>query len=226
MELKPPLVHFRRADTHRLIPSRFPPVGILDAIAAPADLALVVELEGWTNDRLSNELGLLLTIPHSEWVVGQPHASAIMAAYCHPHPDGARFNDATRGAWYAGLDLDTAIAETVHHRTQELIEIGVFDARVEMRQYLADFDAGFHDLRAGFDEAHDPDSYAAGQSLAKTLYGGGSNGVVYRSVRHAGGECVACFKPPLVLNVRPAAHFEYIWSGTPVPKIRRLIASA
>ena len=228
MELKPRSVRLRQGDTHRLIPSRFPPVGILDSIAAPADLALVLELEGWTNDRLSNELGLIMAIPHAEWVIGQPHASAVMAAYCHPHPNGGRFNDATRGAWYAAFSLDTAIRETVFHRTEELAEIGVFDVRVEMRQYLADFDADFHDLRArpDFDEVHDPNSHEAGQKFAKELYNAGSNGIIYRSVRHLGGECVACFKPPLVLNVRPAAHFEYVWSGTPTPQVRELTASA
>ena len=45
------------------------------------------------------------------------------------------------------MDLDTAIAETVYHRTRELEEIGVFDARVEMRQYLADFDCELHVAR-------------------------------------------------------------------------------
>jgi len=182
-----------------------------------------LELEGWTNDRISAELGLLPTLPPGEWVLGHPHATAIMAAYCHPHSEGGRFNENTRGAWYAALLLETAFAETIYHRAKELEEIGVH-ARVEMRQYLADFDADFEDVRASpaFDHLHDPDSYAAGQVLCARLLRSGSNGVLYRSVRHAGGECLACYRPALVNNVRPAAHFEYVWSGGSTPKITQL----
>ena len=52
----------------------------------------------------------------------------------------------------------------------------------------------------------------------------GSNGIVYRSVRHEGGECVACFRPKLVLNVRVAAHYEYRWDGRPEPMVSALRA--
>lgn len=222
--MNPAVVHIDQKATNRLIPSRFPPIGILDAIATPDDLQHIIELEGWTNDRLSAELGIIMTIPPAEWVVGQPHASVVMAAYCHPHADGGRFNSATRGAWYAAFSLNTAIRETVYRRTKEFEEIGVFDERVEMRQYLADFDCKFHDVRPTpeFDAQHDPNSYTAGQALGAELLTSGSNKVIYRSVRDAGGECVACFRPRLVLNVRPAAHFEYKWEGSPEPIVTEL----
>ena len=45
--------------------------------------------------------------------------------------------------------------------TKEFDEINVFEARVEMRLYLADFDAEFHDIRGpGFSKYYNPDSYA------------------------------------------------------------------
>lgn len=221
----PPVTQLRLIDTHRLIPSRYPPVGILDAVTSPEDLEFMIELEGWTDDRLSAEFGILRTIPPSEWVVGRPQASVIMAAFCHPRPSGGRFTDADRGAWYAGLTLETAHAECIFHRTEELAEIGVFETRVEMRQYLADFEAEFHDIRGDhsiFAALYDPDSYAASQSFARELRATGSNGVLYRSVRHPGGECIACFRPRLVLNVRPGAHFEYRWEGHREPSVREL----
>lgn len=223
-----PLTAIRLKGTHRLIPSRFPPVGIFDAIATPEDLQFVIELEGWTNDRISAELGMIRALPAAEWVVGRPQASVIMAAFCHPHPRGGRFNDATLGAWYAARSLATAHREVIHHRTRELEEIGVLDARVEMREYLADMDAAFHDIRGHdpvFAPLHDPSSYDASQAFAATLRAGGSNGVLYRSVRHPGGECIACFRPRLVANVRPAGHFAYRWSGTREPVVTRLRVS-
>ena len=72
-----------------MIPSRYPSVGILDEIATPEDLAAIFELEGWTNDRISNELGILHTISPEEWVTAQPMATVIMGAFCHPRPSWA-----------------------------------------------------------------------------------------------------------------------------------------
>ena len=59
---------------------------------------------------------------------------------------------------------------------------------------------------------------------ARELLGRGSNGIVYRSARHRGGACLACFRPRLVLNVRQGAHFAYRWEGRPEPTIRELRA--
>lgn len=222
--MTPALVHLRLSDTHRLIPSRYPPVGVFDDVATADDLAAVLELEGWTNDRISVELGALHMLPKEEWAVGTPNATVVMAAFCHPHPDGGRFNEPALGAWYAGLDLETAIRETVFHKTQELDEIGVTETYVHMRQYLADLDAEFYDVRPSpaFDALHDPDSYAAGQALCRTLRPAGSNGVVFRSVRHPGGECIACYRPRLVANVRQGIHLEYRWNGTRTPEVREI----
>ena len=225
--MTPPLTRLRRNDTHRLIPSRFPPVGVLDLVTLPDDLALMFELEGWTNDRITAELGILSMLPADEWVLGQPHATAIMAAFCHPAPDGGRFNTPELGAWYAAFDLETALVESSYHRTRELEEIGVYETAVQMRQYLADFDADFHDVRGGdpaFAPLHDPDSWQVSQPFGAELRRQGSNGIAFRSVRHGGGQCLACFRPRLVQNVRPAAHFEYRWQGTPEPVITRLAA--
>ncbi len=223
--MTPEAVRLRRRATHRLIPSRYPPSGILDRIADPADLEMIFELEGWTNDRISTELGLLHTIPREEWVVGRAMASVVMAAYCHPRPGGGRFNLSDRGAWYAAVSLETAHAEAAHHRWKELAEVGVLDARLEMRDYLADFDAAFRDVRGSrraYARLRDPVDYSASQTLARELLQAGSNGIVYRSVRDPGGECVVCFRPRLVRNVRMAAHFEYRFAGEPMPAIRAL----
>ena len=176
------------------------------------------ELESWSNDRISAELGMLHRLPLEEWVAG-PQATVIMAAFCHPRYEGGRFNDVERGAWYAAQKLATAHAEIVFHRTKELAEVGVFETSVQMRLYLADFNASFHDVRA---EPQDPDSYEHSQILARELLTAGSNGVIYRSVRDATGDCIACFRPRLVANVRPDAHFEYRWEGTRTPSIRQL----
>jgi hypothetical protein len=216
------LVRWKSAS--RMIPSRFPSTGLFDRVADPADLDAVFELEDWTNDRISAELGLLHRIPRHEWVAGTPMASVVMAAFCHPRPGGARFSDAGRGAWYAARAMETALAETIYHRTREIAEVGAYDTRVQMRLYLSDLSARFHDVRTvrGASALYRPDSYSESQRIGRELLDAGSNGIVYRSVRHPGGECIACFRPPLVKNVRVGGHYELRWEGRPEPVVRKL----
>jgi hypothetical protein len=224
----PPETRIRWTGTCRLVPSRYPSVGVLDQIAAPGDLEAVMEIEAWTNDRLSVEIGILTTIPRDEWIVGEPMASVVMAAFCHPRPDGARFSGSDRGAWYAARTVDTALAESVFHRTREIEEVGHFDTRMQMRLYHADFSTTFHDVR-GSDAAwlplHDADSYLQSQRVGRALLQAGSNGIIYNSVRHPGGTCLACFRPRLVRRARVAAHYEYRWDGSRTPTIRRIASS-
>jgi hypothetical protein len=221
----PPTSRIRWTGASRLIPSRYPSVGLFDAMSSPDDLDAILELEAWTNDRISAQLGILHCLSREEWLTGQPMASVVMAAFCHPRPGGARFSTATRGAWYAARSVDTALAESVYHRTRELAEVGHFETRMQMRLYHADFAAAFHDLRGqrrAYPECYDPDSYAASQRLAAGQLDAGSNGIVYESVRQAGGECVACFRPRLVTKARVAAHYEYRWDGTSAPRVKKL----
>jgi hypothetical protein len=227
---EPPLTRVRWTRACRLIPTRYPSVGLFDRVATADDLEAVLELEAWTNDRINAELGHLHVIPRDEWVTGRPMASVVMAAFCHPAPGGARFSDSRRGAWYAARTLATALAESVFHRTAELAEVGQFDARMQLRLYHADFNALVHDVRGhggkDYAELHHPSSYRRSQAVARDLLDAGSNGIVYRSVRHAGGECLACFRPALVGNVRVAAHYEYRWEGTRTPRVIRLAIGA
>lgn len=221
----PPINRLRWTRANRLVSSRYPSAGILDRVASPDDLDAVLELEMWTNDRVSTELGVLHRLPRHEWVAGTPMASVVMAAFCHPRPDGGRFSWPDRGAWYASKSVETAIAESVHHRTRELLEVGTLDMRMEMRLYQADISGPFHDIRGAgsrFGAVYHRKSYEASQQLARRLFDAGANGIVYDSVRHKGGECLACFRPALVRNVRVSAHYEYLWQGRPDPVVRRL----
>lgn len=222
MTVLPPITGVTWTRTCRLVPGRYPAVGVFDRIAGPEDLPELFELEGWTNDRLSAEVGLLHVIPQEEWIAG-PMSSVVMAAFCHPPAAGARFSDDTRGAWYAARTLDTALAESIHRRAREFAEIGVDDARVQMRLYHADVDAPFHDVRGGsWPAALDPASHQAGQELGRRLFDAGASGVVYPSVRREGGECVVSFRPRLVTNVRVGGQFAFRWRGAREPEVMPL----
>jgi RES domain len=221
----PPVRLVRQADTHRLVPSRHLPRDesvLADVAATPADLEAILDLDAATNDRLLAYAQRLPGIGVEELVFGVPHADVINAAFCHPHPLGARFSSPDRGAWYAAFDVVTSQMEVGFHKSVQLAEIGRFEDSVTYDDYVADFSASFHDLRGGgrrFGVFLDPHSYRASQSLAERLLALGSLGVVYPSVRHVRGTCVACFRPPLVANVRRGDTYRLTWSGTPRPEI-------
>lgn len=216
----------RRNDTHRLIPSQYsePDQSVLARVADDdRHLADIFDLDNATNDRLLAEGELLPGIGLRELVFGVPYYRIVNAAFTHAHPLGSRFNGPDRGAWYAAFEVETAQAEIVFHKTLQLAEIGRFDDEATVDDYLADFSGEFHDLRDGrFAEILDPESYVASQTLAERLVEAGGLGVVYPSVRRAGGTCLACFRPALVMNVRRGPTYRLRWSGGPVPEIERL----
>jgi hypothetical protein len=101
--------------SYRLIPSRYPTVGLYDAIADPADLEVVFAIEALANPRIRDAIGELALVPEDERVSG-PGATPVMAAFTHLNPEGSRFSDGTYGVYYAAHSLETAIAEVSHHR--------------------------------------------------------------------------------------------------------------
>lgn len=205
----PKLSKLERENTHRLIPYRYSDRGrpILDLLAQGHDDFLndLIELEGATNDRLLGESGRLPGISSIELVSGFRLAHIVNASFTHANPRGGRFNSPGRGAWYAGCQIATAQAEVAFHRSAELKEIAWNDEEVSPYiDYLADFRHEFYDIQGdpNFVDCLDPDSYSTSQALGFALLTSGSAGIVYPSVRHRGGICIGCFRPPLVLNVR------------------------
>src|SRR5229473_1508777 len=95
--------------------------------------------------------------------------------------------------------------EVAFHKAEELWEINWQEKETFIyADFLAVFRGEFHDIRGDrrFTKCLDPNSYTASQNLAHELLNAGSTGVVYPSVRHKGGTCIACFRPALVNNVR------------------------
>ena len=224
MTVAPPKSLVRRNDTHRLIPLQHRDDGrtVLARLAdTSAELADVYDLDNATNDRLLAENDLLPGIRVHELLFGVPYYRIVNASFTHAHPLGSRFNSPDRGAWYAAFEIRTAQAEIAFHKTLDLEEIGRCEDEVTFDDYLADFSCELHDLRGrdAFAQYLDPESYVASQTLAAQLLDAGSLGIIYPSVRRAGGTCIACFRPALVMNVRRAKTYRFRWSGRPTPTI-------
>jgi RES domain-containing protein len=221
----PPTSLIHRRDTHRLIPSKYSDRDPLQELADTAtQLEDLAALSDVTDERALAEAGLLPAISPYELVSGVPHAQIISAAFTYAHPMGSRFNNADRGAWYSAFQLSTAQAEIAFHKTVHLAEVGRYEDEVEFDDYRADFSGEFHDLRRAmrFAACLDPTSYVSSQTLAEKLLESGSAGVIYPSVRHPRGTCLACFDPKRVANVRRAGRFRFSWRGKPTPQIVRV----
>ena len=227
MAVVPKLTALRQFDTCRLIPSRF--ADLDDSVLAPladsdAILRDLFDLDNATSERLRGEADLLPGIGVDELVFGVPNFRIVNAAYTYARPEGSRFNDGERGAWYCAFEAQTALAEVSFHKAVEYQEIKRFDDSVTYQAMLADFNASFHDIRGieRFADCLDPQSYIASQALAAELLDAGSMGVIYPSVRRPVGVNLACFRPALVGNVRKGPAYRLTWAGTPQPRIEIL----
>ena len=197
------------APAHQLIPSRFPPIGLFDTVATAADLNAVMELVGWTNDRLVAHR--IARLPQDEWVYGRPNSSIVMAAFLHVAPGGMRFNSGDLGAWYAAAALTTAIAEVAHHLRREAVARGISGIERTFRAYTCTLAGTYLDIRsqqAIRADIYAPDSYVASQALGEAIRAAGGAGIIYDSLRHMGGVNVVAHRPRNVLDVVQADHFE------------------
>ncbi|HEX8406115.1 MAG TPA: RES family NAD+ phosphorylase [Duganella sp.] len=224
VSLIPPLTTLRQFDTCRLLPSRF--ADLEDSVLSPladsdAMLRDLFDLDNATNARLRTQNGGSTGINVDELVFGVPHFRIVNAAFTYARPEGSRFNDGRRGAWYCAFDVETALAEVSFHKAVEYAEINRFDDSVQYQCMLADFTATFHDLRGQprYESCLSPSSYIDSQLLAERLLDGGSLGVIYPSVRRPAGTNLACFRPALVGNARKGAAYRLTWLGSPIPTI-------
>ncbi len=196
---------------HRLIPTNFPPIGLFDTVATAADLEAVMELAGWTNDRLVAHR--LARLPQEEWVYGRSNASIVMAAFLHGAPGGLRFNSGDLGAWYAAAALPTAAVEVAHHLRREAVARGKPTLARTYRGYACRLVGSYLDIRgqqAIRAAVYDPESYVASQALGEAIRAVQGAGLIYDSVRHAGGVNVVAHRPRNVLDVVQADHFEIV----------------
>lgn len=211
----------RLVTTARLRPS------VLLELVGAEDIAALAEIEGATSNRLLAQSRGAGEIQPYEMVYGIPHAAFINAAFAYAKPREAnRFNGPDRGAWYAGFETETSIAEVQFHMTEMLRDAGSFEAVVEYSELFASFAGDFLDLRPHPNvSALDPTKaigYPAGNSLADAARGCGLNGILYPSVRKSGGICIAALVPHAVQSVAQGDVYRMIWDGSSEPEVVRI----
>jgi RES domain-containing protein len=151
----------------------------------------------------------------------------VNAAFAYTRPKGNRFNPPEWGVWYCSFQVETSLEEVAYHLTRALKACGAdFDNETRYIELLADFEVELADLRNLHpvpDCLHDDVTigYPAGQTFAANLRESGLNGIVYPSVRHIGGTCLAAFWPGMIQNFQQGATWILKWTGDPKPSITK-----
>ncbi len=201
----------------RVIATRYPPIDLFERVSPnPAVWDALIELEQLVNPRVRDAVGEIALVPPEKRVSG-PNASWVMAPFTHLNPKGSRFSDGSYGVYYAADRLSTAVAETAHHFAKFALDSHDPPRREDMRVVVGGIANAFHDVDTLAAEERaallDPNSYVASRTLAKALREGGSNGIVYPSVRDSGGRCVGAFWPDVVGIPIQERHLKYEWDG-------------
>jgi len=187
---------------------------LLGLVARPL-LDDLSEIEGATSGRLRQQQVSAGAFPE-----GRPHANFVNAAFAYFRPrEPNRFNGADRGAWYAALELETSLAEVAHHMRRELARVGDYNATIDYTEMWASFAGAYIDLRGRKSRPRclDPDAaigYPVGNALAVATMAAGHNGIIYPSVRKAGGTCLVALWPHAVQSVAQGAIWRVTWNGT------------
>lgn len=214
----PPLAELDWSHQYRIVSSEFPPINFFETLVEPELMEALYYIEGLTNERLRDEAGdIALVDPEDR--VGGPGSTPVMAAFTHIGAE-SRFSDGGFGVYYAARTLETAIEETKHHRARFLAYTGEDPGEIDMRVYVGEVAKPLHDVRgAEYGHLHDPDDWRPSQAFGSRLRADRSWGIVYRSVRHPGGECIAALRPPAVTIPRQGAHLSYVWDGARIIRV-------
>lgn len=223
----PPLVELDWPHQYRIIPSEYPPINFFETLVDAELMDELYYLESLTNDRLRDEAGDIALVAGEDRVSG-PGSSPVMAAFTHiSRHTPSRFTDGSYGVYYAARSLSTAIEETKYHRAKFLAYTDEEPGEIDMRVYIGEIVKPLHDVRGSdYDELHHPEDWTPSQVFGKRLREIGSWGLVYCSVRDAGGQCIAALRPPAVSIPRQGAHLSYVWDGKSITKVyeKKLIA--
>jgi hypothetical protein len=207
------VTHERWAPSYRVVASRYPTVSVYDRITDATNLAALIELEALTKVR-------------PEDAVAGPGTTPIMASFAYSGP--SRFCDGTFGVYYAARDEATALAESRYHTEAFLRATRQPSIDVDKRVYTATIDGSFDDIRARSMRsklyAAALDDYGYAQRYAHALYAKNRvDGIVYNSVRLAGGQCIAAFRPRIISKARIFKHVQFRWDGSRIAGIVDLV---
>ena len=214
---KPPAREIRWRPSYRIIRTIYPPVDLFEDVADPSRWDLLTSAEAKLNPRVRDEVGDLALVPVHRRVSG-PTASLAMAPFTHVSRDRpSRFSDGSYGVWYCGDRWEVALAETAYHFARFMRATNEPSGEADYRELVCDIRCHLRDITTdpAYRACHDPESWAEGQKLGRSLHSDVENGILYRCVRWPAGLAAALFWPDLItLPITQARQFRYHWDGT------------
>jgi hypothetical protein len=196
----------------RIIPSVFPTINFFEDLVDPSEMETLWEIESLTNERLLQETGDIFLVPPEDRMSGAG-SSIVMAAFTHTGKP-SRFTDGSFGIYYASLSEQTAIHETIYHRERFLQATREKACEITMRLYEGNIIKKLHDIRKPtFKKFHHPLNYIESQTLGNELRQSKAWGLIYNSIRHPRGHCIAILRPPAISIPTAISHLRYIWNG-------------
>lgn len=208
--------------SYRMVNSKFPPVTLFDDVMDVEDFETAYALQALTNPRVLNELGDLTLIPTQSIPFGIKGVNYATAPFTHVNPEGSRFSDGSFGMLYLADTTETAIKETRYHQERYFRNIdGLHYDTVDMRCLKVHFSAELIDVTT-MNSVHVVDDYSAARVLGMQVKKSGEAGLQYCSVRNEGSLCWGLMSPIYVESVVQTQHFEFIFDGNKIAKVREL----
>jgi RES domain-containing protein len=211
----------RWSDATRVQPWRHPESEIWTRLVEEVDLLAALALLRLTEPDLYLGLGHVERVKGTVPMRGEGVGWVIPA---YTWGGAGRFNSDAFGCFYAAPELETSVAETVHHLERFLCATDQPPVELRMRVLRADIDAP--DVISLLDVPHtDPryhsDDYTASQAFGARVYAAGIDGILSVSVRRPSHSCLALYRPSAVLRCSSAEALAYLWDGRHITAERR-----
>ncbi|WGF89515.1 RES family NAD+ phosphorylase [Marinivivus vitaminiproducens] len=194
-----------------------------DLVDDPRDRAILMQVEGETNERLRLQAGGTRLAASLDL---DPKGGLINAPLAHARAIRGRFAGAGGHVGYFADGFDTALAEVVHHQGRRARANRDLAHPITMRVLsFLDFDAQILDLRGlreDLADIHDPDDYGPSVALANAARAAlDPDGIAYDSVRRHDGQNLALFRRRYTAY-RDAGFVQLDWDGERIRGTARL----
>ncbi|AWB57715.1 RES family NAD+ phosphorylase [Colwellia sp. Arc7-D] len=225
MKVPTKVIKLKNKVTFRLVNSKFPPITLFDDVISSDHFEAVYAIQALTNPRILNELGNLSLLSTQEIPFGIDGVNYVTAPFTHINVDGSRFSNGDFGVLYLADTVDTAIKETLYHQEKYFQNItGLHYDTVDMRCLKVTFSANVADC-SKVEGISESDSYVQPRILGAQLKKNSQQGFQYQSVRNQGATCWGLFSPIHVSAAIQTKHFEFIFDGNSIAKVRELVSN-
>ncbi len=196
-----------KADWHRLIPSRFPPVELYERLGGGDVQAAAKASEAITNPRLisATRRGAAAdSVPASPMLQNWNHAP-----FAYKNPEGSHLLGSAFGVLELLEDKRDAIAYALLRRERFLAATSERSTTLDMRLLITPVDGLFDDL-TGLDPGLDVD---ARRAIGRLLVEGRSSGALTRRPEVPGARFLSVFDGAVLGRTVQGTHYRFVWDG-------------